>query len=154
MDFSHNISSPTSRKKGTPPHSDLIPSWNQRLAKNGRQLGSLLDANRRSSVYRHHVFYRRTRHVISLIKKVASKKSANSTKVASRKASPAELRTAILAAGHAVASEIASERIDTIAVCVGIFGLLATAMEQLPESEISNTDKSMTIKNSACGHSA
>ncbi|KAG5476194.1 hypothetical protein LSCM4_05154 [Leishmania orientalis] len=89
-------------------------------------LTKLAAANRRSSVYRHHIFFRRSRHAVQLVRKCYN--PFNPTLQRREKRQGAALlsahRALIKAVEHCTA-ELAANRIDTIALCIAFIGILS-----------------------------
>lgn len=95
-------------------------------------LFNLLDANRRPSVYRHHRFFRETRHAAQLARKcyaATGRVKAGHRRHAGRDrlAAAALLSThrALVRAVEACTAELAANRIDTVALCIGFTALLS-----------------------------
>ncbi|GET89530.1 hypothetical protein, conserved [Leishmania tarentolae] len=90
-------------------------------------LTRLATTNRRGSVYRHHLFYRRSRHAVQLARKCYSAASSSLQRGNVRRQSAALLsahRALIKAVEHCTA-ELAANRIDTVALCIAFIGILS-----------------------------
>nr|CAJ2475289.1 unnamed protein product [Leishmania braziliensis] len=90
-------------------------------------LTKLATANRRSSVYRHHLFFRRSRHAVQLARKCYNAANPKLQRCDERRQSAALLsahRALIKAVEHCTA-ELAANRIDTIALCVAFIAILS-----------------------------
>lgn len=90
-------------------------------------LTRLVTTNRRSRVYRHHLFFRRARHAVELARKCYNAANPNLQRRKERRQSAALLsahRALIKAVEHCTA-ELAANRIDTIALCVAFIGILS-----------------------------
>ncbi|CBZ35054.1 hypothetical protein, conserved [Leishmania donovani] len=90
-------------------------------------LTRLATTNRRNRVYRHHLFFRRSRHAVQLARKCYNAANPNLQRRNERRQSAALLsahRALIKAVEHCTA-ELAANRIDTIALCVAFIGILS-----------------------------
>jgi hypothetical protein len=91
-------------------------------------LSTLLNANRRSRVYRHHRFFRRSRHALELAKKCfTGKRSAkpNARSSAKRIESLRALQRCVVRAVEDCISEVAANRIDTVALALACTAVLS-----------------------------
>lgn len=81
-----------------------------------QQLGRLLTGGRRERKYRHHLFYKKCSVAWRSLQKTRKNRTPASDK---------EVRERVVAAGRAVVAEMGTKRIDTIALCAGLLGVLA-----------------------------
>lgn len=93
-------------------------------------LATLLNANRRSRVYRHHHFYRRTRHAMTLARKCFTGKGGGSavtkTRTTKRRVtSLITLQRCLIRAAQDCTAELAANRIDTVALSLACLGVLS-----------------------------
>ncbi|CAJ05373.1 conserved hypothetical protein [Leishmania major strain Friedlin] len=90
-------------------------------------LTRLATTNRRSRVYRHHLFFRRSRHAVQLARKCYNAANPNLQRRNERRKSAALLSAhrALIKAVEYCTAELAANRIDTIALCVAFIGILS-----------------------------
>ncbi|KPI83850.1 hypothetical protein ABL78_7116 [Leptomonas seymouri] len=108
-----------------------------------RALSTLLSANRRSLVYRHHRFFRRSRHAGMLAKRCFTgkgKASLDSKSTEKRIKSLLFLQRCIVRAVEDCTAELAANRIDTVALSLACVSVLSRIGCGVARVVVANTD--------------
>lgn len=119
------------------------------IRKECRILSSLLDANRRPRVYRHHRFYRRSRHALTLAKKCFAgtrKRKNGAQSAAKRTRALLSLQRCVVRAVEDCTAELAASRIDTVALslaCVSVLSRLGCCVARVV---VASTDRDVAAQ--------
>lgn len=109
---------------------DAVKAAVQTIHKECGILTTLLSANRRPRVYRHHRFFRRSQHALALAKKCFTGKGGGSAVAKARcargqLASLVMLQRGLVRAAQDCAAELAANRIDTVALSLACLAILS-----------------------------